>query len=87
MFIKLQIHFWQVTNKRQPSQPVKGRPDVDSHKQWLIVQRARKAVAVKGVMEHTARSFLSERQKGEKPDLLSKTFFFSALKMTHYMAQ
>lgn len=43
------------------------------------------AVAVKSVMEHTARSFLSERQKEEKPDLLSKTF--SALKVTHYMAQ
>lgn len=42
-------------------------------------------MAVKSVMEHTARSFLSERQKEEKPDLLSKTF--SALKVTHYMAQ
>lgn len=64
------------------------RPDVDSHnKQQLTVQRARKAAAVKSVEEHNARSFVSERQKGEKPDLLSKTSFFPTLKVTHYMAQ
>lgn len=66
----------------------KVRPDVDSHnKQQLTVQRARKAVAVKSVEEHSARSFVSDRQKGEKPDLLSKTFFFPTLQETHYMAQ
>lgn len=53
------------------------RPDADSHdKQQLTVQRARKAAAVKSVEEHNARSFVSERQKREKPDLLSKTSFF-----------
>lgn len=66
----------------------KVRPDADSHnKQQLTVQRARKAVAVKSVEEHSARSFVSDRQKGEKPDLLSKTFFFPTLQETHYMAQ
>lgn len=66
----------------------KVRTDVDSHnKQWLTVQRARKAVAVKSVEERSARSFVSKRQKGEKPNLLSKTCFFPALKVTHYTAQ
>lgn len=74
MFTKLRTDSWQVTNhltkKRWPSlySQWKVRPDVGSHKQQLTVQRARKAVAVKNVEEENMTSFVSEGQRGEKPE-------------------
>lgn len=74
MFTKLRTDSWQVTNhltnKRWPSfySQWKARPDVGSHKQQLTVQRARKAVAGKSVEEENMTSFVSEGQRGEKPE-------------------
>lgn len=59
-----------MTNKRWPSfySQWKARPDVGSHKQQLTVQRARKAVAGKSMEEENMTSFVSEGQRGEKPE-------------------
>lgn len=83
------IDFWQVTNRKQHSlhSQWKVKPDVGSHnKQWLTMQRAREDCGCKKC-RGTQQDLLWVKDKGEKPDLLSKTFFFPALKVTHYMAQ